>query len=135
MRDEHLRVWFAPEDIKGGQKLYEQIERAIQIHDRLLLILSEHSMQSEWVITEIRNARRVEIEQKRRKLFPIRLVNFDTIRKWKCFDADDGKDLALEVREYFMPDFTNWKNHDAFEEAFERLLRDLRPENLNEGRA
>jgi hypothetical protein len=29
MRDEHLRVWFAPEDIKGGQKLYEQIEQAI----------------------------------------------------------------------------------------------------------
>jgi hypothetical protein len=23
MRDEHLRVWFAPEDIKGGEKLHE----------------------------------------------------------------------------------------------------------------
>jgi len=46
MRDEKLRVWFAPEEMKGGQKLYEQIERAIQLHDRLLLVLSESSMQS-----------------------------------------------------------------------------------------
>jgi hypothetical protein len=61
MQAEHLRVWFAPEDIKAGQKLHEQIEHAIQLHDRLLLVLSENSMQSEWVITEIRNARSVEL--------------------------------------------------------------------------
>ena len=133
MRDEHLRVWFAPEDLKAGQKLHDQIERAIQIHDRLLLILSEHSMQSEWVTTEIRKARKVEIEEKRRKLFPIRLVDFQTIRRWKCFDADSGKDLAVEAREYFMPDFSNWKNNDVFEQSFNRLLRDLKAEETSEG--
>src|SRR5918912_681670 len=46
MRDEKLRVWFAPEDIQGGEKMHEQIERAIQLHDRPLLVLSESSMQS-----------------------------------------------------------------------------------------
>ena len=91
MRDKALRVWFAPEHIKGGQKLHEQIDRAIQLHDRLLLVLSDHSMQSEWVMTEIRDARRIEIVEKRRKLFPIRLVDIDSIKKWTCFDADEGK--------------------------------------------
>lgn len=43
MRGEKLRVWFAPEDMQGGQKLIEQIDRAIQVNDRLLLVLSEHS--------------------------------------------------------------------------------------------
>lgn len=126
MRDEHLRVWFAPEDVKGGQKLHEQIDRAIQVHDRLLIVLSEHSLQSEWVKTEIRKARKVEISENRRKLFPISLVPFDVIRNWECFDADSGKDLGVEIREYFIPDFSNWKEHDDFEEAFKRLLRDLR---------
>jgi len=28
-----------------------------------------------------------------------------------CFDADTGKDSAREIREYFIPDFSNWKNH------------------------
>jgi hypothetical protein len=92
-------------------------------------------MQSEWVISEIRNARRIETEEKRRKLFPIRLVDFEKIRKWKCFDSEIGKDLAVEVREYFIPDFSNWKEHDAFEAAFQRLLRDLKAEELNQGRA
>jgi hypothetical protein len=128
MRDEHLRVWFAPEDIKGGQKLYEQIERAIQLHDRLLLVLSESSMQSEWVINEIQKARETEIKEDRRKLFPIAIVEFDKVKAWRRFDADSGKDLAKEVREYFIPDFSNWKDQDAFEKAFERLLRDLKAE-------
>ncbi|MFM9959938.1 MAG: hypothetical protein ACKV2Q_01795 [Planctomycetaceae bacterium] len=38
MRGEKLRGWFAPEDMQGGQKLIEQIDRAIQINDRLLLV-------------------------------------------------------------------------------------------------
>ena len=126
MRTENLRVWFAPEDMKAGRKLHEEIFRAIQIHDKLLLVLSEHSMKSEWVTTEIRRAKRVEREEDRRKLFPIRLVDFETIQKWECFDADSGKDLAAEVREYYIPDFSNWKDHDLFESEFAKLLRDLR---------
>jgi hypothetical protein len=52
MRAEKLRVWYAPEDMKAGRKLHEQIFRAIQIHDKLLLVLSEHSMKS--VLDQIR---------------------------------------------------------------------------------
>ena len=58
MRGDKLRIWFAPEDMQGGQKLIEQIDRAIQVNDRLLLVHSEHSLNSEWVQTEIRKARR-----------------------------------------------------------------------------
>ena len=126
MREENLRVWYAPEDMKAGRKLHEEIFRAIQIHDKLLLVLSEHSMQSEWVMTEIGRARKVEREENRRKLFPIRLVDFDTIQNWECFDADSGKDLAVELREFYIPDFSNWKDHDLFEAEFAKLLRDLR---------
>lgn len=130
MRDAEMRVWFAPEEIKAGRKLYEQIFSAIQIHDKMLLILSENSMQSEWVKSEIRRARRTEREETRRKLFPIRLVNFEAIQNWECFDVDSGKDLAIEVREYFIPDFSNWKDQDAFKTAFDRLLRDLEADEL-----
>ncbi len=126
MRSENLRVWFAPQDMKAGRKLHEEIFRAIQIHDKLLLVLSEHSMKSEWVMTEIRRAKKVEREENRRKLFPIRLVDIETLRNWECFDADSGKDLAAEVREYYIPDFSNWKDHDSFESEFAKLLRDLK---------
>lgn len=126
MRGKNLRVWYAPEDMKGGRKLHEEIFRAIQVYDKLLLVLSENSIRSEWVMTEIRRARKVEREENRRKLFPIRLVDFETIQKWECFDSDSGKDLAIELREYYIPDFSNWKDHDSFESEFGKLLRDLR---------
>jgi uncharacterized protein YjbI with pentapeptide repeats len=128
MRDAHLRVWFAPEDMKSGQKLHEQIETAIRVYDKLLIVLSEASLQSEWVMTELRKARKAERQSGQRKLFPVRLVEFETLRDWECFDADSGKDLAVELREYFIPDFSDWKEHDQFEAAFARLLKDLKSE-------
>lgn len=124
----NLRVWFAPKDIKGGQKIHEQVFSAIELYDKLLIVLSENSLQSEWVMTELRKARRIEIEEKRRKLFPILLVDFVTIRDWECFDADTGKDLAVEVREYFIPDFSDWEDPVAFASAFDSLLRGLKAE-------
>ena len=67
MRDEGLRVWFAPEDIQGGKKLHEQIDEAIRVYEKLLLVLSPNSMNSEWVRTEIRKARKAEIKEGKRK--------------------------------------------------------------------
>jgi hypothetical protein len=47
-------------------------------------------------------------------------------RKFARLDTESGGDLAEEVRKYHLPDFSNWKNHDAFEHAFARLEKDLR---------
>ena len=132
MRDEGLRVWYAPEDVKGGRKIHEQIDTAIKLHDKLLIVLSDKSMKSGWVITEIRKARQREMKESHRVLFPIRLVDFEFIKAWECFDADTGKDLAVELREYYIPDFQNWKDHDAFEESFKRLLGDLKADESKE---
>ena len=118
-------MWYAPEDIQGGKKIHEQIDRAIQLQHRLLLVLSEQSINSKWVREEIRRPRKTEIRENRRKLFPIRLVDFKTIEAWECFDSDLGEDLAAEIRQYFIPDFSDWKNQDSFEAGFARLHRDL----------
>ena len=114
--------------MKGGDKLHAQIETVIRVFDKLLIVLSEASRQSEWVMTELRKARKTERQTGQRKLFPVRLVDMETIKAWECFDADSGKDLAVELREYFIPDFSHWKEHDQFEASFARLLKDLRSE-------
>ena len=129
MRDEGMRVWFAPEDLKSGRKLHEQVFEGITVCDKLLLVLSEHSMNSKWVRSEIYEARQREIRQGRRILFPIRLCDFETVSAWKYFDSDTSGDLARAIREYYMPgDFMNWKEHDAFEAAFGKLLDALKVE-------
>jgi len=121
-----VRCWFAPEEMKAGRKVHEQIDEAIRLHDKLLLILSEHSMSSEWVKTELAKARKREVKDDKRVLFPVRLVGFEALRDWECFDADTGKDSAREIREYFIPDFSNWKEHDSYRVAFDRLVKDLK---------
>lgn len=125
-RDEGLRVWYAPEHMKGGRKILDQLQGAIQVQDKLLLVLSEASMHSRWVETELRTALRREQRDGRQILFPIRISPWEPVRDWKCFDADSGRDLAEAVRAYHIPDFSQWKDHDAFEAAFARLLADLK---------
>jgi hypothetical protein len=58
----------------------------------------------------------------------VRLTDYKTLQSWVCRDSISGKDLAEGVRQYFIPDFSNWKDHDQFEAAFARLLKDLRAE-------
>jgi hypothetical protein len=120
LRDSHLRVWFAPEDMQGGSKLHDQVDEAIRIYDKLLIILSENSMQSDWVKEEILKARKKEKKSERQVLFPIRICDFQRLSDWTFYD--EGKDMGREVREYFIPDFSTWKDHDLFEVEFRKLL-------------
>jgi TIR domain len=126
LQNKGVRCWFAPHEIQGGRKIHEQIDEAIRLHDKLLLILSEQSMNSDWVGTEIANARGREMREGRQMLFPISIVPYEKVRSWKLFDADCGKDSAREIRQYFIPDFSSWKDHDSYQKAFERLVKDLK---------
>jgi hypothetical protein len=135
LQNKGVRCWFAPHDMLAGKKLHEQIDEAIRVYERLLLILSLSSMESEWVETEIAKARRREFRENRRMLFPVRLVDFKALQEWECFDADTGKDSAREIREYYIPDFSNWKNHDVYQVEFEKLLKALKSETAKQLKA
>ncbi|HET9766424.1 MAG TPA: toll/interleukin-1 receptor domain-containing protein [Thermoanaerobaculia bacterium] len=126
MRSDGLRVWYSPANLKGGRELHEQISAAIRAHDKLLLVLSEQSMNSNWVELEIREALEDERETGRRKLFPISLVDFGRIKSWRLIDADRGRDLAAEVRKYHILDFSSWQDDEKFDESYARLIQDLR---------
>lgn len=125
MKRSKLRVWLAAEDLGDG-KIHEQLERSIRLHDKLLLVLSNNSMSSEWVKTEIRWAMEAAHRENANKLLPIRLAEMDDVREWKLFDADIGKDLAREIREYYIHDFSNWQDMKDFNQAFDRLMRYIR---------
>ena len=127
LQQQGVRCWFAPHHIQSGKKLHEQIDIAIRLHEKLLLILSPDSINSEWVKTEIAKARKRESQEKKRVLFPVRLnISYEQLQEWECFDSDRGKDSAREIREYYIPDFTRWKNHDQYQEEFKKLVRDLK---------
>ena len=108
--------------------MHNQLDDAIGFYDKLLLILSEQSISSDWVANEIKWACKREKQDGKQKPFPVNLMDYEKIKAWELFDADTATDLAAEVRSYFIPDFTNWKDHDSYKKAFKRLLRDLQAE-------
>jgi hypothetical protein len=126
LRSRGVRVWFAPRNMRGGQLLFDQIDEAIQVHDRLLVLLSEASLKSNWVKTELMRAWRRELTEHRRILFPVLLSPFDRLRLWSCFDADTGTDVAAAVRAYFIPDLCDWSDENRFQAGVRQIIDDLR---------
>lgn len=125
-----IRVWFAPHDMAPGKKLHHQIHQAIDRYDKLLLVISEASMKSDWVGAELFRARERERNEGVQMLFPVRIAPFDMIRKWTLFDADGGRDLAREIREYFIADFSQWTDDAIFLNQAHRLVEALMMEDV-----
>lgn len=118
LQDNDVRCWFALEDIKIGDKIRYSIDKAINSFDRLLVILSKNSINSEWVENEVCAAFEKEARQKKTILFPIRLDNavLETNMSW----------AAQIHRDRHIGNFENWKDKELYKKSFERLLRDLR---------
>jgi hypothetical protein len=118
LQGQGVRCWFAPEDMKIGDRIRSRIDEAIRLHDRLLLILSQNSVASDWVEKEVETAFEQERQRKRTVLFPIRID--DTVMETRQAWAADIR------RTRHIGDFRGWKDHDAYQMAFDRLLRDLK---------
>ena len=118
LRSKNVRCWFAPEDLKIGDRLRPAFDEAIRVHDKLMVLLSENSVSSPWVEKEVETAFEKEHREKRTVLFPIRLDDsvMETNEAWAA-DIRRGRHIG---------DFRDWKNHDSYKKAFERLLRDLK---------
>jgi uncharacterized protein YjbI with pentapeptide repeats len=115
-----VRCWFAPQDLKIGDKFRDRIDESIRLHDKLLIVLSEQSIASAWVRREVEAAFEREDRQKSIVLFPIRVD--DAVMQTKEAWAADIR------RTRHIGDFSQWMNHDSYTKAFDRLLRDLKAE-------
>ena len=128
----NVPLWFAPKDMMGGRKIHEQIAGGIRDFDKLLLVLSSHSMHSKWVATEITHAVEREHATGSDVLFPISLVPFDEIQNWKLWDGSLGIDIAREVKKYFIRDFQDWTNESHFDRVCGQLVKDLNQQMYND---
>jgi hypothetical protein len=118
LQQNNVRCWFAPEDMKIGDKIRLRIDESIRIHDKLLLVLSQHSVASQWVEHEVEHALDLESERGSPVLFPIRLD--EAVMESKVGWAGNIR------RTRHIGDFSHWKDHDSYQQAFDRLLRDLK---------
>jgi TIR domain len=117
LQSKSVRCWYAPHDMRIGDEIRPRIDESIRIHDKLLLVLSESSLASTWVKKEVETAFEKETQRNTLVLFPIRLdeMVMHTQEAW-----------AADIRRMrHIGDFRQWKDHDEYQNAFARLLRDL----------
>ena len=124
LQSKNVRCWYAPEDLKIGDKFRVRIDESIRLYDKLLLILSEHSVRSPWVEKEVETAFSKENKTGKLVLFPVKLDNAvtETEQAW-----------AADIRRMrHIGDFTRWKEHDEYQKGLNRLLRDLKQEAIHD---
>ena len=68
-----VRCWRWKEDAKWGGTLMREVDEAIRVYDKLVVILSAASLTAEPVIREMERALQKEQREKREVLFPIRV--------------------------------------------------------------
>jgi uncharacterized protein YjbI with pentapeptide repeats len=119
LQNNGVRCWFAPHDLPIGEDILGGIDAGVRRRDKVVLILSEHSIRSGWVKDEVTAAFEEERRRRQTVLLPIRLddVVLTTAEAW-----------AAKLRARNIGDFVRWKDHDAYKQGFERMLRDLTKE-------
>lgn len=143
LQDSGVRCWYFPETARTGESLRHEIDKAIRLYDKLVIVCSYNSLNSQPVIDEIEEGlkreeeeavRKVKDEEKvargeldyedfakrryqERVLFPIMIDDY-------LLDGWNHK-LQYVIKNRVVADFRKWKSHDSFSKQLDKLLHDL----------
>ena len=113
----HIRYWRDEHDAPKG-RLHNIVTRAMRPNPTVLLVLSKHSVERNWVEYEIDQARKLEQALQRNVLC---LINLDD--SWTTCDWPE--ELTDQVVQYPMLDFSTWQEAPVLEETVSRLIAHL----------
>lgn len=112
-----IRYWCDVQDAPEAS-LDQIILRATKQNATVLLLLSERSVESDWIEFEAQKARELENELGRRILFPIGLDN-----AWKGHNWSGP--FVRQIETSGVLDFSDWKDAAAFETVCGKLIEHL----------
>jgi hypothetical protein len=109
-----IRFWRDNHEIKAGH-MEKQLDPALRQHPKVLLVLSEHSIQGDWVEQEVNEASKLEKELGRHVLCPVALD-----ARWK--NGRLPKSIMEQIVEYNILDFSAWKDNNKFDVLLGQLI-------------
>lgn len=130
LQAKNVRTWFFPEDATWGKTVWGEIDKSIKIYDKLVVVCSRDSLQSEPVLREIERALQREDQERRAGhpkhiLFPVTLDDF-VFNGW---EHERKADLLRMV----VGNFREWQSLESYYAAFERLLKALQSKESTSG--
>jgi uncharacterized protein YjbI with pentapeptide repeats len=127
LQSKGVRTWYFPKDAKWGEYVWGEIDRAIKIYDKIVVVCSRNSLQSGPVLREIERAlQREDRENNKNILFPITIDDY-VFNEWKHARRDDVVSRVAGI-------FKDWRDPSSYQKAFRKLLEGLQAESSNTSR-
>jgi hypothetical protein len=138
LKDRGVRCYKYDADAVIGRGVWANIDRAISLHEKVVVICSKSSLHRPGVLREIERALqkedRLQLEAKEHPerdldtdvLVPITLDDY-LLYGWAQDRAAHKHGRVADVRSKHVGDFTKWEQERAYQEAFRQLLRALDP--------
>lgn len=129
--ENNVSCWHYGHDMEGGKHWRTQVQTAIKLHDKLLLVCSHNSVFRQNVVEEIIDAIEMEQRSGEQKLFPIRLDNSilsretSELARSKVASGEWRMNWVQYVQAYHISDFRNWEDDEEYSLAVRKLIRDL----------
>lgn len=117
LQENDMNCWYAPEDLDIGDKTRDKIDKAIEDYDKLLIILSENSIESYWVEDEVEAAIDYEITNNTIKLLPIMIDK-------SVFGLDKPWFKKIK-RNRNIGDFSDWESPEQYELKLSKLIKSI----------
>lgn len=114
-----VRCWLSCKKRKLNDNQEHSVDTSLYLYDTLLLVLSQHSVKSDWIEHEIRSTgMKEQYEEKPTALFLITLdqSSSEATSSFKNHLRRDQKEIQ---------DFTQWESDTEYQKALMRLLVDL----------
>ncbi|MDH3391078.1 MAG: toll/interleukin-1 receptor domain-containing protein [Desulfobulbaceae bacterium] len=120
-----VRCWLATEKLKRRDINNAIVDAAVNLHDKLIMIFSEDSIDSDWAENKCNHAIEKEMSYGKNVLVPISLD--DSVKSTEQL-------WAIKIRRSrYMADFSLWQDNDSYQEAFNYLLEELSAEEKISG--
>ena len=118
LQNNNVKCWFAPENLKTGDRLRKSLDNEIYNHDKLMLVISKNSINSQWVEQEVEKALEKERMNNKTVLFPIAIDEdlFLQNNGWISY-LKNTRNITF---------FLNWQLDHEFERSFNKILNDLK---------
>lgn len=116
-----VKCWLYTHDMPWGGRLWDSIDDAIEKNDKLILILSEYSIQSEWVEDEVTKSFAEERIRKEDILLPLMVDDavMASVEPWAS-KIKNSRSIA---------DFRHWREPVQYVSLLDKLMKVLLKQN------
>ncbi|CAM2006819.1 pentapeptide repeat-containing protein [Acanthopleuribacter pedis] len=123
---EGIRCWLVPYESREQAGAQNRIANNRRGLEPLVVIVSPHSLYSDWLKSEVLHGYFLAQKVGRRLVLPVSVLDDDELAEWQAVDPKSGVDAAVSMREGGVPSMGEWREDELFAFAVKNLADKIR---------